>query len=151
MIISTIFAAIVAGGCYFLGGFGRLYAEQINMDPARPNYDSVIPTMLEGRPTVLIALVIVLVLAASMSTLSSLVLTSSSTLTLDFIKGKLVKNMDEKKQVFTMRVLIVVFILISVIIAIIQYSTTVNFIAQLMGISWGALARSWPRSCTACT
>ena len=48
--------------------------------------------------------------------------------------------MDEKKQVFVMRLLIVVFILISVIIAIVQYSTTVNFIAQLMGLSWGALA-----------
>ena len=140
MIISTIFAAIVAGGCYFLGGFGRLYAEQINMDPAKPNYDSVIPTMLEGLPTVLIALVIVLVLAASMSTLSSLVLTSSSTLTLDFIKGKIVKNMDEKKQLLVMRALIVVFIAISVVLAIVQHKSAVTFIAQLMGVSWGALA-----------
>ena len=138
MIISTLFAAVVAGGCYFLGGFGRLYADKI--DIAANGYDSVIPTMLEGLPTVLIALVIVLVLAASMSTLSSLVLTSSSTLTLDFIKGKLVKDMDEKKQLLTMRALIVVFIAISVVLAIVQHTSAVTFIAQLMGVSWGALA-----------
>ena len=96
--------------------------------------------MLSGLPTILIAIVIVLVLAASMSTLSSLVLTSSSTLTLDFIKGNIVKKMDEKKQLLVMRGLIVVFILISVVLAIVQYKSSVTFIAQLMGVSWGALA-----------
>ncbi|MDO4866285.1 MAG: sodium:solute symporter [Clostridia bacterium] len=142
-IISTVFAVIVAGGCYFLGGFGRLFSSVI--DPAgtgvpAAGYDSVVPTMLEGLSPLLLGVIVILVLSASMSTLSSLVLASSSTLTLDFLKGNIVKDMDEKKQVLTMRLLIVVFILISVVIAIIQYSTTVNFIAQLMGISWGALA-----------
>ncbi len=136
MIISTLFAAIVAGGCYFLGGFGRLF----DVDVATQGYDAVIPTMLSGLPTILIAIVVVLVLAASMSTLSSLVLTSSSTLTLDFIKGTLVKKMDEKKQLLTMRGLILVFIAISVVLAIVQYKSSVTFIAQLMGVSWGALA-----------
>ena len=142
-IISTVFAVIVAGGCYFLGGFGRLFSSVI--DPAgtgvpAAGYDSVVPTMLEGLSPLLLGVIVILVLSASMSTLSSLVLASSSTLTLDFLKGNIIKDMDEKKQVLIMRLLIVVFILISVVIAIIQYSTTVNFIAQLMGISWGALA-----------
>ena len=142
-IISTVFALIVAGGCYFLGGFGRLFTNVI--DPTGTGvpaggYDAVVPTMLEGLSPLLLGVIVILVLSASMSTLSSLVLASSSTLTLDFLKDNIVKDMDEKKQVFTMRMLIVVFILISVVIAIIQYSTTVNFIAQLMGISWGALA-----------
>ena len=48
--------------------------------------------------------------------------------------------MDEKKQVSIMRALIVVFIAISVVLAIIQYKSSVTFIAQLMGVSWGALA-----------
>jgi SSS family solute:Na+ symporter len=137
-VISTAFAVVVAGGCYFLGGFGRLYADKI--DIAANGYDSVVPTMLETLSPFLLGVIVILVLSASMSTLSSLVLASSSTLTLDFLKGNIVKDMDEKKQVFIMRVLIVVFILISVVIAIVQYSTSVNFIAQLMGISWGALA-----------
>lgn len=136
LIISTIFAAIVAGGCYFLGGFGRLF----DVDVATQGFDAVIPTMLSGLSPILIAVVVVLVLSASMSTLSSLVLTSSSTLTLDFIKGRIVKDMDEKKQLKVMRGLIVVFIAISVVLAILQYKSSVTFIAQLMGVSWGALA-----------
>ena len=137
-VISTIFAFIVAGGCYFLGGFGRLFSDRIDIEAN--GYDSVVPTMLSGLPDVLIAIVVILVLSASMSTLSSLVLTSSSTLTIDMLKGHVIKKMDDKKQVFIMRLLIIVFILISVVIALIQYKSNVTFIAQLMGVSWGALA-----------
>lgn len=137
-IISTFFAIIVAGGCYFLGGFGRLFATSDQV--ASQGFDSIIPSMIANLPDILIGIVVILVLAASMSTLSSLVLASSSTLTLDMIKGHIVKNMSEKKQVFIMRILIVVFILISVIIAIVQYKSSITFIAQMMGISWGALA-----------
>ena len=138
MIISTVFAMVVAGGCYFLGGFARLYGDRV--DVAAEGYDAIIPVMISDLSPLLIAVVVVLVLSASMSTLSSLVLASSSTLTLDFIRGTLVKNLSEKKQLFIIRVLIGVFIAISVVIAIIQYNSNVTFIAQLMGVSWGALA-----------
>jgi SSS family solute:Na+ symporter len=137
-IVSTFFAFVVAGGCYFLGGFGRLFADKI--DIAANGFDSIIPAMLSGLPDLLIAIVVILVLSASMSTLSSLVLTSSSTLTLDLLKDHIVKDMDEKKQVRIMRWLILVFVGISVVMAIIQYKSSVTFIAQLMGVSWGALA-----------
>jgi SSS family solute:Na+ symporter len=103
MIISTVFALVVAGGCYFLGGFGRLFSERL--DVAANGYDSIIPTMLSDLSPVLIAIVVVLVLSASMSTLSSLVLASSSTLTLDFVKGTVVKNLSEKKQLLIIRIL----------------------------------------------
>ncbi len=137
-IISTVFALVVAGGCYFLGGFGRLFSDQI--DVAANGVDSIIPTMLSGLSPMLIALVVILVLSASMSTLSSLVMASSSTLTIDFLKELFFRKMSEKKQVLTMRILIVVFIAISSILALIQYKSSVTFIAQLMGVSWGALA-----------
>ena len=138
-VVSTFFAIIVAGGCYFLGGFGRLFctAEEVAAD----GFDSIVPRMLSGLPDFLIAVVVILVLSASMSTLSSLVLTSSSTLTLDLIRGTIIKEeLDEKRQVSIMRILVVIFIVISVILAIIQYKSSVTFIAQLMGVSWGALA-----------
>ena len=125
-IISTIFAMIVAGGSYFLGGFGRLFSDQIDVEAN--GFDSIIPTMLSGLPSVLIALVVILVLSASMSTLSSLVIASSSTLTIDFIKDNFVKNMSEKKQVLLIRVLIVVFIAISSVLALIQYKSSVTFV-----------------------
>lgn len=137
-VISTLFAVVVAGGSYFLGGFGRLFEDEslINPDTGVMIYDAIVPFMLSKLPDILIGIVVVLVLSASMSTLSSLVLTSSSTLTLDFLKDNFMKNMSEKKQVVTMQILIVFFIVISVVIAL----DPPTFIAQLMGISWGALA-----------
>lgn len=137
-VISTLFAIVVSGGCYFLGGFGRLFDNESLYHPETGAviYDSIIPYMLSKLPDILIGIVVVLVLSASMSTLSSLVLTSSSTLTLDFLKDNVIKKMDEKKQVLTMQVLIVFFIVLSVVIAL----DPPTFIAQLMGISWGALA-----------
>ena len=151
-IISTLFALVVAGGCYFLGGFGRLFPEPaFNPDKHKYAYDSIVPSMLETLPDVLIALVVLLVLSASMSTLASLVLTSSSTMTLDLIyrdkkslageveNGEIddtVSKKIERRKVLIMRVLIVFFIALSLMIAL----NPPQFIAQLMGISWGALA-----------
>ena len=151
-IISTIFALVVAGGCYFLGGFGRLFPEPaFSLAKHKYAYDSIVPSMLETLPDVLIALVVLLVLSASMSTLASLVLTSSSTMTLDLIyrdkksqEGEVeggeiddtVAEKIERRKVLVMRVLIVFFIVLSLMIAL----NPPQFIAQLMGISWGALA-----------
>lgn len=136
-VISTIFAIIVAGGCYFLGGFGRLF----NVNVAAEGYDAIIPAMLANLSPAIFGVALVLVLSASMSTLSSLVLASSSTLTLDFIDPVFLGNKkDEKKTLPIIRIFIAVFILISAVIAIVQYKKNVTFIAQLMGLSWGALA-----------
>ena len=150
-IISTLFAFIVAGGCYFLGGFGRLFGTPPTLPNGRLDFDSIIPSMLVTLPDILIALVVLLVLSASMSTLASLVLTSSSTMTLDLIyrdkkslpgeveEGSIndaVAEHIERRKVVVMRVLIVFFIVISLLIAL----NPPTFIAQLMGISWGALA-----------
>lgn len=139
-IISTFFAIVVAGGCYFLGGFGRLF----NVDVAKDGFDAVIPTMLSGLSPVIIGIVIVLVLSASMSTLSSLVLTSGSTITLDFIQAIKKKHgkepSSEKTTMLCIRLFIVLFIIIASIIAIFQFKSKSLLIAQMMGVSWGALA-----------
>ncbi len=150
-IISTVFALIVAGGCYFLGGFGRLFGMPPVLPNGRLDFDSIVPSMLVTLPDVLIALVVLLVLSASMSTLASLVLTSSSTMTLDLIyrdkkslpgeveEGSIddmVAEKIERRKVVVMRVLIVFFIVISLMLAL----NPPTFIAQMMGISWGALA-----------
>ena len=150
-IISTVFAIIVAGGCYFLGRFGRLFGMPPVLPNGRLDFDSIVPSMLVTLPDVLIALVVLLVLSASMSTLASLVLTSSSTMTLDLIyrdkkslpgeveEGSIddmVAEKIERRKVVVMRVLIVFFIVISLMLAL----NPPTFIAQMMGISWGALA-----------
>ncbi|MCR5476616.1 MAG: sodium:solute symporter [Lachnospiraceae bacterium] len=136
-VVSTFFAVVIAGGCYFLGGFGRLFESVvIRTESGAVAYDSIIPQMLSTLPDLLIGIVVVLVFSASMSTLSSLVLTSSSTLTLDFLKKTCWKKMTEKTQLLVIRVLVAFFIILSVVLAF----NPPTFIAQLMGISWGALA-----------
>ncbi|MBQ1501975.1 MAG: sodium:solute symporter [Firmicutes bacterium] len=138
-VISTIFAVVVAGGCYFLGGFARLFP----VDIAAEGYDAIIPNMLSHLSPVIIGITLIMVLSASISTLSSLVLTSGSTLTLDFIGPVLCRKKNEKRDLLIIRVMIAVFIIISAVLAIIQYKLNVVFIAQLMGLSWGALAGSF--------
>ncbi len=136
-VISTLFAVVISGGCYFLGGFGRLFDNPgLYDDAGNMAFDGIVPYMLSTLPDILIGIVVVLVLSASMSTLASLVLTSSSTLTLDFLKDNFIKDMSEKKQVKVMQALVVFFIVLSLVIAL----DPPTFIAQLMGISWGALA-----------
>ena len=132
-VISTAFAIIVAGGCYFLGGFARIFAEQKS--------STVIAEMVSTLPMVIVAIVIVLVLAASMSTLSGLVHTSAATVTFDLMDRK--KTMPEKKKMTWLRILVVVFIIISAGLAIFQVYGPQNLtkdIASLMGISWGAIS-----------
>ena len=140
-LISTLFAVVVAGGCYFLGGFGRLFSDRLGTG-AMPagGFDNVVPTMLQGLSGPLLALTVILVLSASMSTLSSLVMTSSSTLTIDFLNGTVFKGMSQRRQVRWIRLLLVVFIAVSAALAVVQAKSKVTFIAQMMGISWGALA-----------
>ncbi len=137
-VVSTFFAIVIAGGCYFLGGFGRLFADNpdIYKEDGSVAFDSIVPTMLSTLPDLLIGIVVVLVFSASMSTLSSLVLTSSSTLTLDLIKPLKKKPMKDKTQLRLMQLFVVCFIVVSVVLAF----NPPTFIAQLMGYSWGALA-----------
>ena len=151
MIISTIFCLVVSGGCYLLGGFDRLFCTLDASDTSgktvisilsngKPEFDAMVPAMLEtALPSILIGLVVVLVLSASLSTLSSLVLTSSTTMTHDLIVPASKGKMDEKKEFITMRVLIAVFLLISVIVACNKNAS----ISALMSYSWGALSGSF--------
>ena len=132
-VISTLFAIIVAGGCYFLGGFGRIFAEQKSA--------TIIPEIVANLNVVVVAIVIVLVLAASMSTLSGLVHTSAATVAFDLIDPK--KKMPDKKRMTWLRILVLCFIVVSALLAIFQNYGPKEFtkdIASLMGISWGAIS-----------
>ncbi len=132
-LISTIFALVVAGGCYFIGGFAQIF------NATSPK--TVIPEMIAQLPTVIIAIVLVLVLAASMSTLSGLVHTSAATVTFDLLDVN--KKLPEKKKITFLRVFVLVFIVVSAGLAIFQVYGPEKYtkdIASLMGISWGAIS-----------
>ncbi len=131
--ISTFFAVIVAGGCYFIGGFGRIFVNE--------KTSTIIPEMITKLPLVVVSIVLVLVLAASMSTLSGLVHTSAATVTFDLININ--KTVDDKKKLKLLKIFIVVFIVVSALMAIFQVYGPERFtkdIASLMGISWGAIS-----------
>ena len=135
-IISTVFAIVVAGGSYFMGGFGRLF---YTPGEGGVKFDEIVPTMLEAAlPEILIGVVLIVVLAASMSTLASLAITAGSTAVSD-LAGSVKKTANEKKELAWIRVLCAAFIALSVVLALVPTSMITN----LMGISWGALAGSF--------
>lgn len=148
-VVSTIFAVIIAGGSYFMGGFARIFITNENVDSIKTasgglNMDKIMPVILDTAiPTLLIAILVVLVLSASMSTLTSLVLTSSSTITLDVLADNVIKDMTEKKKVSIIRVLLAFFVIVSMALAIYSYRSNDVYITKLMSISWGAMAGSF--------
>ncbi len=130
-VISTLFALVVGGAAYFVGTFGRLYLAE-----APENMDYVMPQVMSAAlPAVMLGLILVLLLAASMSTLSSLVLVSSSSISMDLVKSARPK-MKDKSLMTLMRVLCGVFVIISLVIALLQPAAIVT----LMSYSWGALS-----------
>ena len=136
-IISTIFALVVAGGSYFIGGFGRLYVAAGEGGKPSIAFDEIMPNMLNGvLPDILMGLVVVLVLSASMSTLSSLVISSASTMTVDFVKGFIKKDMKDSQQMIFTRIFCVIFVAVSLVLALFPGTLITN----LMAISWGALS-----------
>ena len=141
--ISAGFSLVVAGGAYFCGVFGRLYLNnQLPVDPATgaANMDMIMPQVIvQALPQALIGIVLILVLSASMSTLASLVLVSSSAISMDLIKGKLFPNLSEKSVKRIMRVLCLVFVAVSFAIA----SGKVAAILTLMSFSWGTISGSF--------
>lgn len=135
-IISTVFALIIAGGSYFMGSFGRLYYSP--EAGAKPDFDSIVPIMMSKvLPDAAIGIVLIVVLSASISTLAALVLTSSSTFIMDFLKSFI--SFKNNTQLVYIRLMCAVFILISVIIAL----NPTSLITTLMSLSWGALAGSF--------
>ncbi len=144
MIVSTVFALIIGFGAYFIGSLSGLIPgiNAVGAKGFKIGGDYVIPEMMVkiAVPAWLIGIFSVLILSASMSTLSSVSLSSSSVIAVDLYKGALNKNASDKKVTWTMRILCVAFIIISVVIAILNQKYNISAIAHLMGLSWGTLA-----------
>ena len=133
-VISTLFALLIGGSAYFIGAFARLFLG--NQVPAE-GFDAVMPLMLnKALPAVMMGVLLVLILSASMSTLSSVVMTSSSSIAIDLVKGKYAPDMSEKDTVGLMRILCVVFVGLSFAIAAFKPKEIIT----LMSFSWGTLA-----------
>ncbi|MCL1964743.1 MAG: sodium:solute symporter [Firmicutes bacterium] len=136
-VISTVFCVLLAGGAYFAGTFGKQILGGVvpagGLDTVMPN---VFLSQAVAMPDVLVGLIVVLVLSASVSTLTALVLSSSSAIAIDLC-GRLMPGMDQKKQTLLLRGLCVVFVVLSLVIAFGMQNTP---IVTLMSFSWGTLA-----------
>ena len=134
--VSTVFALIIGASAYFVGALSPLFDEVKGLSG-----DSIIPTMLKiVIPTGFIGLIAVLILSASMSTLSSVSLASASVVAVDIYKGAVNKKAPDKRVNTVMRLLCLFFVAISVIIAFLNEKYHISAIAYLMGLSWGTLA-----------
>ncbi len=140
-IISTVFALVIGCAAYFTGAMTHLMdAAQIPLKNGGVNFDQLVPDLLQPRlHPALMAVILLLVLSASLSTLSSLVLVSSSAVTIDLYKGYMNPKATPRSELLLMRVLCGVFIAASYVIALRQTA----WIFSLMSISWGAVAGSF--------
>lgn len=138
-VISTAFCFIIGIGAYGVGAVSHLYFEQLPVDPAtgKATVDLLVPQILQtALPEFAAILILLLVLSASMSTLSSLVLVSSSSITIDLLKGYIKPNMGKKEELGIMRSLCLLFIALSAVLALLKPT----IILTLMALSWGTVA-----------
>jgi SSS family solute:Na+ symporter/sodium/proline symporter len=138
-VISTIFCLVIGCGAYLIGSTSRLI---LGGTLPEGGIDSVIPSLLMtvlGDGTfgvILLALIMILLLSASMSTLEAVVLTSASALAVDLIPSVAKKEIPQKKQMLLTRILCLAFIACSFIFA----TQNIPIIVNLMSFSWGVVS-----------
>lgn len=145
-VISTVFAGVIGIGAYLVGSMARLVLN--NQAPMKPgggiDFDAIIPKMLITAfsdsiwGSVLLSVILLMLLSASMSTLSSVVLSSSTAVTVDFIQA-VKKDVNKDKQVLLTRIMCLVFVALSFVFA----TLNISIIVSLMSYSWGIVAGSF--------
>jgi len=136
-LITTIFAVIISFVAYYTGALAHVFYDKPPMGANGPDFDRIIPELLTSYlPSGLMAVILLLILSASMSTLSSLVLVSASAVAIDLYKGHVNPDISKKNSLLMMRFLSAVFIAISYFVA----KGKIAFIVELMSLSWGAVA-----------
>lgn len=142
-LITTVFALVIGVSAYTTGALSHVFftLESIpRLASGGVNYDLIVPTLLTAHlPEALLAVIMLLVLSASMSTLSSLILVSSSAISIDLYKGYMNPKVTEKQSLLIIRILSGAFIICSFIIS----KNQIGFIVTLMSLSWGVLAGSF--------
>ncbi len=136
-VISVIFALLVAGGGYLIGSFSHLF---FGSKLPEGGLDFVVPHMLNesALPVILLGIVLVLLISASVSTLSSITLTACSTATMDLVKGRTRKELTSKGSTILTKALCVLFVIASYFIA-----NSNTPILDMMSYSWGIISGSF--------
>ena len=138
-IISTIFCIVIGCGAYFIGSTSRLILGGVL---PQGGIDSVIPTVLmtvlsdSTFGIILLAIVMILLLSASMSTLQAVVLTSASAVAVDLIPAVRKQEISAESKVLLTRILCLAFIVCSFVFA----TQNIPIIVSLMSFSWGIVS-----------
>jgi len=136
VVVSTAFALIIGFIAYFSGALSAFFPETAGVP-----HSNVIPIMFKvAIPSGLIGIIAVLILSASMSTLSSVSLAGSSVLAVDIYKGRINPDASDRRVNIVMKTLSLTFVAISVVLAILNEKFGIAAIAYMMGLSWGTLA-----------
>lgn len=141
-VISTVFAFVVAGGGYFIGSLSRLFYSDLSNLPGigAGKTDYLIPNMLNiaGLSDILVGVILVLLIAASVSTLSSITITAASTLSMDFLIPRFFSKKDKVWGARITKIICFAFVAVSYFIAIGDTP-----ILDMMSYSWGVISGSF--------
>jgi solute:Na+ symporter, SSS family len=141
MIIASIFAIAMAFGAYYSGALTHLfYGAKLPaelMSDKGPIFDKIMPHFIttSNLPSALVMIIVLMVFSASMSSLSSLVLVSSSAIAIDIYGAFVNRHANQKQTMTLLRILCAVFVGCSLFIALKKPAYIVN----LMVMSWGTL------------
>lgn len=141
MVIAGTFSLFMAFGAYYSGALTHLfYGPQLPAElvgPKGPIWDKIMPHFIttSGLPGMLVMVIVLMVFSASMSSLSSLVLVSSSAIAIDLYGAFVDRHANAKQTMLFLRLLCAVFVACSLIIAL----KRPVFIVNLMIMSWGTL------------
>jgi SSS family solute:Na+ symporter len=142
-VVTTVFALMIGFAAYSTGVFSHAFFDLTTVPRNEAGailYDLIVPTLLTKQlPQLLLALILLLVLSASMSTLSSLVLVSSSSIAIDLYPSRIDAKTGKDRSVAMMRFLSAIFIVISYFISRFQ----IGIIVYLMSLSWGVVSGSF--------
>jgi SSS family solute:Na+ symporter len=141
MTIASVFAIFLAFGAYYSGALTHLYygpklpAELIGAKG--PIWDKIMPHFIttSGLPVALVMVIVLMVFSASMSSLSSLVLVSSSAIAIDLYGALVDRHAHPKRTMALLRIMCAFFVGCSLFIAL----KKPTFIVNLMIMSWGTL------------
>ncbi len=138
-VVSTIFSLVITFSAYYTGSLSRLFfPEAMPTAGGVANPDLIIPQILgQTQPDFMLGIIMILIISASVSTLASVVLASSSAIAIDLIKGALKPDMPKKRVMLIMRILTAVFVVLSFAIAVLP-----NPILTMAALSWGVVAGS---------
>ncbi len=137
-IVCAIFALVIGCAAYYTGSLSHLFYDRLpEVAEGVAAQDTLVPAMLVNHlPPAMLGIMLALLLSASMSTLSGLILVSASAVTIDLYKGMVDENVSHRTSVTMMRFLCAVFIALSYFIA----THRITFIETLMSLSWGAVS-----------